>query len=93
MKTFKDVKHQHLKYLETHGWDVKRYHHRTFELLSMPHATHPTGAKLWFRPQAVYLGESGFPESDARSLCEDMRRYLPSELEALALEVFQRNGD
>ena len=70
MKTFAEAREDIMSGLAADGWEMKRD-------LKVPHATSPDPARtyrsnerwrLWFKPQAVYLGRGDQSLAEARSL-------------------------
>jgi len=66
-KTFLAARAEMLAFLRSEGWKVKSD-------LKFPHAISPNGrVHLYFKPQAVYIGEGISSMGDTRSMWIDIR--------------------
>ena len=84
-RTYKQTHADFMKYLESQGWTVNRN-------LKIPKATAPGEAlRLWFKPQAIYLGRSN-NFGDARTLTYlDYRDWTEADLRSAIVRHLQPN--
>lgn len=76
--TFAQAKEALISHLRSQGWAWSGP-------LKVPHLTSHIGrdqVRLWFKPQAIYIGVNTNNMGDARSLHVDARELSPQELEA-----------
>jgi len=79
--TYSQARKQLFAQLESDGWEVSVFSHRTIKPLKVPYATSPNSdCKLWFKPEATYMSDNGNTLSNARSLHMDIREIPQDQL-------------
>ena len=78
-ETFAQARARIMGELGHDGWDVHTHSKHTGQPLKTPYAISPSGAaRLWFKPQALYVSAGKAQLKDADSLVSDYRGLASS---------------